>query len=130
MFLNMSKNWLPTSLIAVFSLLLYSSAVAQKYEPTWESLSNHQEVPEWIRDAKFGIYVHWGVYSVPAYNNEHYYSHMHNTADYAKLGTHRRHEAGYGPMSEFGYHDFIARVKGESLNARQWAELSVNGEAG
>lgn len=36
-----------------------------RYEPAWKSLSEHS-VPQWFRDAKFGIYTHWGPYSVPA----------------------------------------------------------------
>ncbi|MDR8391951.1 alpha-L-fucosidase [Aliifodinibius sp. S!AR15-10] len=129
MFLNTRKSWLASVITLLICLVFGTNAEAQEYEPNWESLSKHQEVPEWIRDAKFGIYVHWGVYSVPAYNNEHYYSHMHNTAPYAKLGTHRRHEAVYGPLSEFGYHDFIPRFKGENFDAQQWAELFVKGGA-
>ena len=39
---------------------------------SWERFSNHDEAPKWFRDAKFGIYFHWGPYSVPAYGNEHY----------------------------------------------------------
>ena len=42
------------------------------YEPTWESLATHNTEPEWFKDAKFGIYFHWGVYSVPAYSSEWY----------------------------------------------------------
>ena len=41
------------------------------YTDTWESLSNWQP-PEWYRNAKFGIFIHWGVYSVPAFENEWY----------------------------------------------------------
>ena len=37
-----------------------------EYEPSWESLDRH-EVPEWYHDAKLGIFIHWGVYSVPAW---------------------------------------------------------------
>jgi alpha-L-fucosidase len=37
------------------------------YQPNWESLSTHEETPEWLEDAKLGIYFHWGVYSVPAF---------------------------------------------------------------
>ncbi|MGV3589620.1 MAG: alpha-L-fucosidase [Adhaeribacter sp.] len=99
------------------------------YKPDWKSLEKHQEVPDWIRDAKFGIYAHWGVYAVPAYNNEHYIQHMHNEADYGKLGTHKRHVALYGPLSEFGYHDFIPQFKGENFNADEWADLFVKGGA-
>src|SRR5277367_230319 len=41
------------------------------FRPDWESLQNYQ-VPEWYKDAKFGIFIHWGVYSVPAFANEWY----------------------------------------------------------
>jgi alpha-L-fucosidase len=39
------------------------------FEETWESLSTNEREPEWFKDAKFGIYFHWGVYSVPAFDN-------------------------------------------------------------
>lgn len=129
MFLNTRKSWLASIIALLICLMFGTKAEAQEYEANWESLSKHQEVPEWIRDAKFGIYVHWGVYSVPAYNNEHYYSHMHDTSEYAKLGTHKRHEAVYGPLSEFGYHDFIPRFNGEHFDGRDWAELFIKGGA-
>ena len=41
------------------------------FRPDWESLQNYK-VPEWYMDAKFGIFIHWGVYSVPAFGNEWY----------------------------------------------------------
>jgi alpha-L-fucosidase len=46
------------------------SVHAQKYQPDFESLEKYNPVPEWFKDAKFGIYFHWGVYSVPAFANE------------------------------------------------------------
>ena len=45
------------------------------FEPTWDSLS-HQVCPDWYRDAKFGIFIHWGVYSVPAFCSEWYSRNM------------------------------------------------------
>ena len=45
------------------------------YQDTWESLSSYT-VPEWYRDAKFGIFLHWGIYSVPAFANEWYSRNM------------------------------------------------------
>ena len=39
---------------------------ALKYQPNWASIQSH-EAPEWYHDAKFGIFTHWGLYSVPAY---------------------------------------------------------------
>ena len=41
-----------------------------RYDATWASLEQVNPVPEWFKDAKFGIYFHWGVYSVPAFHNE------------------------------------------------------------
>src|SRR6266436_2886487 len=41
-------------------------AQAPRYEPTWESLMRHQ-APAWFQDAKLGIFIHWGLYSVPAW---------------------------------------------------------------
>jgi alpha-L-fucosidase len=113
-------------ILATFCLLTIAcAALAQKktFQPDWQSLSKHNEVPEWIRDAKFGIYTHWGVYSVPAYDNEQYYYFMHQDTGHDKHGVHRRHAAMYGPLSQFGYHDFIPQFKGENFNADQWAEL-------
>lgn len=94
---------------------------AEPYRADWNSLARHTEVPEWIRDAKFGIYTHWGVYTVPAYENEQYYYFMHQDSIYDKMGVHRRQEALYGPLSKFGYHDFIPMFKGEHFNAEEWA---------
>ena len=48
------------------------SASGEAYEADWASLGRHNPAPEWFRDAKFGIYFHWGPYSVPAFGNEHY----------------------------------------------------------
>lgn len=43
-----------------------------KFMPDWESLAKHNTEPEWFKDAKLGIYFHWGIYSVPAYDSEWY----------------------------------------------------------
>src|SRR5690349_19767914 len=118
-----------THITACLIMASISCLAQQKYTADWQSLAKHNEVPEWIRDAKFGIYCHWGVYAVPAYNNEHYIQHMHNESGYSKLGTHQRHVALYGPLSKFGYHDFIPLFKGEKFNADEWAELFVKGGA-
>ena len=112
--------------LGLLALLIQVGARAQeKYTPDWQSLEKHTSVPEWMRDAKFGIYCHWGVYSVPAYGNEQYYYYMHRDSlspDFL-MGGHKRHEALYGPLSEFGYHDFIPMFKGENFDAEEWARL-------
>jgi alpha-L-fucosidase len=116
-------------ILFLFIMKITIAQTGEVFKPEWRSLANHNEVPEWIRDAKFGIYCHWGVYAVPAYNNEHYIQHMHNEGDYTKLGTNRRHVALYGPLSKFGYHDFIPLFRGEKFNADEWAELFLKGGA-
>ena len=54
----MKKLALAVALAATTSM----SACAGKYDANWESLAKHNETPEWFRDAKFGIYFHWGPY--------------------------------------------------------------------
>ncbi|KAA2241734.1 hypothetical protein F0L74_17835 [Chitinophaga agrisoli] len=124
-----SRRALVFLLPAVFSCFTLFAQKKIVYQPDWTSLQQHAEIPEWIRDAKFGIYCHWGVYTVPAYNNEHYYSHMHADSGYSKLGTYQRHVALYGPLTKFGYHDFIPMFKGERFNADEWADLFVKSGA-
>ena len=53
---------------AVFALVIMATGLSlaeETYEPTWRSLKRYP-VPQWVKDGKFGIYTHWGVYSVPA----------------------------------------------------------------
>ena len=61
------------------------------FEATWESLKKYQ-VPEWYLDGKFGIFIHWGVYSVPAFSNEWYPRNMYQQGDPAF----KAHIAKYG----------------------------------
>lgn len=115
--------------IAGFAVMCLNLVAQEKYTADWKSLSTHKSVPDWMRDAKFGIYCHWGIYSVPAYNNEHYIKAMHDTTSYSKLGTRKRHEAVYGTLDKFDYHNFIPMFKGEKFNADEWADLFVKGGA-
>lgn len=88
------------------------------YAATWESLSNYT-VPKWYMNAKFGIFIHWGVYSVPAYGNEWYSRNM-----YIKdSGEYKHHIEAYGAHKDFGYKDFIPMFKAEKYSADKWAEL-------
>lgn len=90
-----------------------------KYEESWESLARHNEQPDWFQDAKFGIYFHWGVYSVPAFGNEWYPRNMH----FESNREYKHHVEKYGHPSEFGYHDFVPMFTAENFNAKEWAEL-------
>lgn len=93
--------------------------VIPKYEPTWESLEKYDEAAEWFKDAKFGIYAHWGVMSVPAFANDWYARNMHIEGS----NEYNHHIETYGEHSEFGYHDFVPMFKAEKFNADEWAEL-------
>ena len=88
------------------------------YQDNWESLSVYQ-VPEWYRRAKFGIFIHWGIYSVPAFGNEWYSRNMYvkDSPEY------KHHIETYGKHTEFGYKDFIPMFAAEKFNAAEWAEL-------
>lgn len=88
------------------------------FQPTWESLSDY-EVPRWFRDAKFGIFIHWGIYSVPAFGSEWYSRNMYiqGSPEY------EHHIKTYGSHKDFGYKDFIPMFKAEKFNADEWAEL-------
>jgi len=95
------------------------AVVAQgPFRASWESLQAYQ-VPEWYKDAKFGIFIHWGVYSVPAFDNEWYPRNMYLPDN----PVFKHHVATYGPQSQFGYKDFISKFRADKFDARHWAEL-------
>jgi alpha-L-fucosidase len=93
-------------------------ASAGPFRPEWESLRT-VPVPEWYLDGKFGIFIHWGLYSVPAFGNEWYPRNMY------KAGTpeFRHHVETYGSQAQFGYKDFIPRFTAERFDPAAWAEL-------
>ncbi len=88
------------------------------FAPAWESLRSYT-VPQWYRNAKFGIFVHWGAYAVPAFGNEWYPRNMYQQ-DHEEY---QHHRATYGPQTTFGYKDFIPRFTGERFAAAGWAGL-------
>ena len=106
---------------ALLALSLPWAALAQSFEPTWDSL-DRRPTPAWFEDAKFGIFIHWGLYSVPAWGPkgtyaEWYWHEMHDT----NKPTWKFHAATYGP--KFQYQDFASQFKAELFNPVQWAEL-------
>jgi len=88
------------------------------FQPNWESLENYT-VPEWYLDAKFGIFIHWGLYSVSAFRNEWYSRNMYlqDQPEY------KHHLETYGPHKQFGYKDFIPKFTAEKWNPEKWADL-------
>jgi alpha-L-fucosidase len=94
-----------------------------KYEPNWESLKNYT-VPEWFKDAKLGIFIHWGVYAVPAFDNEWYPRFMYRD-ELSRKGQnyYRYHREHFGAQSDFGYKDFVPMFKAEKWDPAAWVEL-------
>jgi alpha-L-fucosidase len=119
------------------------------YEPTWESLSTHP-TPAWFRDAKFGIFIHWGVYSVPAFH-EWYIEYMSPRSNWGRTPLGPPYNAAQGDFSDsafragirkganefhrdnfgvdFEYDDFIPMFKAEKYDPGAWADLFVRSGA-
>jgi len=87
------------------------------YKPAWDSVSAHV-IPDWYKDAKFGISMHWGLYAVPAHGSEWYVQHM-----YADKATIQWHTDNFGPPDKFGYKDFMPKFTCAKWNPDEWASL-------
>jgi len=92
-------------------------ADAGPFHPNWDSLAKYQ-VPDWYQDAKFGVFIHWGVYSVPAFGSEWYPREMYLPG---QVRTH--HTNTFGAVDQFGYKDFIPQFKAEKFDPQVWANL-------
>lgn len=86
--------------------------------PNWQSLGAFV-LPEWFPKAKFGVFIHWGLYSVPAFNNEWYSRNMY-IKDHPEYD---HHINTYGPQKNFGYKDFIPMFTAEKFDANEWIRL-------
>ena len=90
---------------------------AGKYKDNWASLSEHP-IPDWFSKDKFGIFIHWGIYSVPAFGNEWYARNMYDPG-HPEFEHHRK---TYGEHKDFGYKDFIPMFRGENFVADTWID--------
>lgn len=95
-----------------------------KYKDNWPSLSNHK-TPSWYYRDKLGIFIHWGIYSVPAFGNEWYSRGMYDKS----VREFEHHRKTYGEQKDFGYKDFIPMFKAEKFNADEWVSLFKEGGA-
>ena len=89
------------------------------FQDNWENIAENYHFPEWFSDAKFGIFIHWGVYSVPAYGSEWYSRNMYQKGS----DEYKHHIETYGPQDKFGYKDFIPMFKAEKFDADEWVKL-------
>jgi alpha-L-fucosidase len=114
-------------------LLTATSAGAQTYQPNWDSL-DRRPTPSWFTDAKFGIFIHWGVYSVPSYAPvlpgklayAEWYWHAITEgrkpgAQPVDAGSWDYHKLRYG--AEFPYQNFASEFRAELFDPDHWADV-------
>ncbi len=89
-----------------------------KYKAEWSSLARHK-TPEWYMNGKLGVFIHWGIYSVPAFGSEWYSRSMYDK----NCREFEYHRENYGDHKDFGYKDFIPMFKAEKFNAAEWLSL-------
>ena len=138
-------KWEKVCSLVLFCAGILSNMSAQPskeiYQPNFESLEKVNPVPEWFKDAKFGIYFHWGVYSVPAYSNEWYPRNMYHEGS----SENKHHKAKYGDPSEWPYSNFITgandkeghfiqfapklKSEGGKFDPDEWAQLFADAGA-
>lgn len=119
---------------ALVTLLMFSSIAlySQKYKADWKSLDK-RPVPEWFEDSKFGIFIHWGLYSVPSWGPtgkdigvydkyaEWYWNKLLNTGSKVNRNFTEFHNRVYG--QDFKYQDFASMFRAELFDPNQWAAL-------
>jgi alpha-L-fucosidase len=110
---------LPATEVKARLLSIEQVANRGPFKPDWDNIVGRFKTPSWYQDAKLGIFIHWGAYSVPAFGSEWYPRKMYvtNTPEYA------HHVSVYGSPASFGYKDFLDRFKAEKFDPREWARL-------
>lgn len=94
----------------------------EPYQPTWESLKKH-DAPEWFRDAKFGIYTHWGPVTVGAEDGPGGVQWYGRNMYLPKSPTFEYHRKRFGDQHKVGYKDVVPLFKAEKFDAEAWADL-------
>jgi len=98
----------------------FSQNIIAQYKATWESLDT-RSVPQWWKDAKFGIFIHWGVYSVPGYSKKGDYAEWYENGlrngDPARI---KYQKENYGDRT---YNDLVNDFHAELFNPNEWAKL-------
>ena len=89
------------------------------FQESWDSIGQNYKDPDWFRDGKFGIYMHWGIYSVPAHASEWYVRYMYG----GNAGVMQWHTEHYGPPTKFGYKDFLPMFTAAKWDPDAWAAL-------
>ena len=116
----MRKNLFAALTLFLFVLISINQATAQPWQPDWKSL-DQRPVPQWYKDAKFGIFIHWGVYSVPGYSKKGEYAEWYQegltSGDTARRNYHKNK---FGDLS---YYELADQFKAELYKPDEWASL-------
>src|SRR5688572_24883157 len=113
-------------LFSLSLLMMMANNYAQKYEANWSSL-NQRKIPEWFHQDKFGIFIHWGTYAVPAYapiipNSGLSYSEWYwKRIDEKQKDFRAFHDKNYG--ADFLYSQFEKNFRAELYDPKQWADV-------
>lgn len=106
------------------ALAVTAEGLAQNYEASWASL-DQRPTPTWFSDAKFGVFIHWGVYSVPAWAVKGEYAEWYwqrvMSSEEKEAPWREFHRANYG--ADFDYRDFAPQFRAELFDAARWADL-------
>jgi len=106
--------------ITALSFFIACFSFSQTYQPNWQSLDTRNS-PQWYRDAKFGIFIHWGVYAVPGFSKKGQYAEWYQHAlQSTDTITQQYHKAKFGNRS---YYDLANDFKAELFNPDEWAKL-------
>jgi alpha-L-fucosidase len=133
--LHQRKPLLIKSVPAFIGLILIFGCAGPKYNNTWESLDKYK-IPEWMADAKFGIFIHWGPSAVPGHKTDWYPRWMYQDSvqwshENGKVynpnpsESYQYHVKTYGDPSEFGYKDLFPLFKAEKFSPEAWVDLFV-----
>ena len=116
--------------LLLFSLFLINTSFSQKYSANWESIDS-RPIPKWFTDAKFGIFIHWGLYAVPAWGPtdasvydkyaEWYWNKLSNKDSKVHKNFVEFHNRVYGP--DFKYQDFVRGFTCEMFSPEDWAKI-------
>lgn len=115
------------AILAGCSGLKKEAVVSEESERVdWKSLERLNPMPDWLYDAKFGIYYSWGVFTVPEYDSEWYPRNMYDV----KSKTYEYHKVKYGDQAVFGYHHLVPLFTATRFDAGEWALLAKEAGAG
>ncbi len=95
-----------------------------KFAKDWKEISAYK-IPEWLLDAKFGMYTHWGLYSIPGFKGNTYVRYMYTPGNGKKIDSayYDYHKKNYGDPTEFGYTDFVPMFTCAKFDGDEYVKL-------